>query len=375
MKIGILTYHRSHNYGALLQAIALRYQLIKMGHEVYFIDYWPKYHQNMYAVYSIKYALSLGKKEALKYTIQCMRYFKKRRERIVSFIHFINQNIVPYCKPYSHKDKYDLIVYGSDQIWRKQPGLSNKFNPVYFAENLLQAKLQISYAASMGMTTLKVDDYRSLKETIRNFTDISVREEEVQNILKSINVKSTVVLDPTFLLTKHDWDSLFVIERIIEGDYMLYYRLLEGSFDENAIRKIAKQNGCKLIILDGDVRDSGKENVISTANPLTFLSLIKFAKFIFTSSYHGIAFALIYHKQFYAAFISNAGRAKSLLNGIGLQDRLLLPQMAKLYNSCDIDYDKVEVILDMKRKESREFLLNNFKVCDECDINRLNISK
>ena len=48
MKIGIITYHKSHNYGALLQAIALRIKLVQMGHDVYFIDYWPLYHKQLY---------------------------------------------------------------------------------------------------------------------------------------------------------------------------------------------------------------------------------------------------------------------------------------------------------------------------------------
>ena len=52
MKIGILTYHRSHNYGALLQAIATRIVLKKMGHDAYYIDYWPDYHRRMYAMFN-----------------------------------------------------------------------------------------------------------------------------------------------------------------------------------------------------------------------------------------------------------------------------------------------------------------------------------
>lgn len=38
-KIGILTYHRSINYGAMLQAYALRYTIQKLGYKVEVIDY------------------------------------------------------------------------------------------------------------------------------------------------------------------------------------------------------------------------------------------------------------------------------------------------------------------------------------------------
>ena len=48
MKIGILTYHRAHNYGAMLQAYALLTFLKEQGHEVEFIDYWPNSHQQQY---------------------------------------------------------------------------------------------------------------------------------------------------------------------------------------------------------------------------------------------------------------------------------------------------------------------------------------
>ena len=58
MKIGILTYHRSNNYGALLQAIALKKVLSDMGHKVTFIDYWPAYHRQMYALFSFSWMLA-----------------------------------------------------------------------------------------------------------------------------------------------------------------------------------------------------------------------------------------------------------------------------------------------------------------------------
>ena len=50
MKIGILTYHRAHNYGAMLQAYALRTFLREQGHQVEFVDYWPKSHQKQYVL-------------------------------------------------------------------------------------------------------------------------------------------------------------------------------------------------------------------------------------------------------------------------------------------------------------------------------------
>ena len=40
MKIGILTFHRAHNYGAVLQTYGLQEYIKQLGHDVYIIDLW-----------------------------------------------------------------------------------------------------------------------------------------------------------------------------------------------------------------------------------------------------------------------------------------------------------------------------------------------
>ena len=120
MKIGILTYHRSHNYGALLQAIALRKVLSDMGNEVFFIDYWPNYHRHMYALFSVKWLINRpGRKSKLLYIKDCLLHCSVRKQRKQNFDLFISHFILPYIS--SCDDSYDVIVHGSDQIWRKQP--------------------------------------------------------------------------------------------------------------------------------------------------------------------------------------------------------------------------------------------------------------
>ena len=356
MRIGILTYHRSHNYGALLQAVALRYALTTMGHDVYFIDYWPQYHRQMYKLFSLAYALRCGKKKCLKYMANAIRYRKLKKKRINSFQSFIKQYIVPHCIPYSSHEYFDVVVYGSDQIWRKQPGLSNQFNPVYFADNVLQVSRHIAYAASMGVVKLDDVDYDFLKSKLGNFFCISVRENTLKEALrKIIDVDADVVLDPTMLLTLNDWEKLLPTERLLKKRYVLFYRLLEGSFDEKALSDFAKKFGCELIILDSAVREK-KEHVISTAGPLDFLSLLKYAEFVFTSSYHGLVFSLIFKKQFYASFIANKDRAKSLLDSIGLNDRLLIANTKDISTEQFIDYESIEEKIKSLRMRSLDFL-------------------
>ena len=42
MKVGILTFHRATNYGAILQAYALIQNLINQGYDTKIVEYKPK---------------------------------------------------------------------------------------------------------------------------------------------------------------------------------------------------------------------------------------------------------------------------------------------------------------------------------------------
>ena len=92
MKIGILTYHRSHNYGALLQAIALRKVLADMGHQVTYIVYWPNYQQHRDLLFSWKWMIKTQKGifGKIRYIKNCVINYKYRRQRIKVFNSFMS---------------------------------------------------------------------------------------------------------------------------------------------------------------------------------------------------------------------------------------------------------------------------------------------
>ena len=90
MKIGILTYHRSHNYGALLQGIALKEVLVRLGHQVTFIDYWPAYHRHIYALFSFHWMMARkGIRAKISYLKNCIANYKNRKNRKTNFDAFI----------------------------------------------------------------------------------------------------------------------------------------------------------------------------------------------------------------------------------------------------------------------------------------------
>ena len=358
VKIGILTYHRTLNYGACLQAVATRIVLQKMGHDVYYVDYWPRYHANKYALFSFRLFLSRGIKGACKYLVDLIKNYSAKKKRIRNFNSFFSAYITPFCLPVS--ESFDVIVYGSDQIWRKQSSLK-AYNPAYFGENTFKTSMHVSYAASMGVMPRTKEDYLCVKEMLRSLSKISVREDELLDLVKEMGYSDAVkTLDPTLLLDQSDWNDVFSLEKDEKSDekYVLFYDLLYGSFDLNEIKLFAQRHGLKLKIISGYAMNTNSADVVSTGNPKMLVSLIKNAEFVFTSSFHGLVFSIIYNKPFYAAFRENEGRAQSLLRNLGSNGKLLKP-MQKIENDYEpIDFMTVNGNLNELKKGSLQFLKN-----------------
>ena len=351
MKIGIVTYHRTINYGACLQAVATRVILERMGHEVYYVDYWPKYHSQVYKIFSLTKFLSLP---TLGWKLRYLQFIPERKSRNDNFDPFLKRFIMPYC--HSVEDNYDAVIYGSDQIWRKQPKLGD-YNSFYFGDNKIKTKHHISYAASMGVLPNTKEDITKLKHFLSNFDKISVREEDLFGLVRSLGFKDVqLTLDPTLLLTSQDWDKIIETEQYTGSPYVLIYSIGKpDAFNLKSIHKYAFMRNLKVKILCGTPEASGSKEYITTANPYEFLKLIRNADSVFTSSFHGLVFSLLYHKNVYASFKHNSNRAKTLLDSISLSERLLVPKI-EVPDLKEIDYDSVQEKLQFLKDSSYNFL-------------------
>lgn len=352
MKIGILTYHRSHNYGALLQAIALRETLENLGHDVNFVDYWPDYHRKMYALFDKAQIKWKKPTRTLMYIMRFLILYPYNMQKSKKFEKFINSFIVPHCKDIS--SRFDLIVCGSDQIWRKQPGLNYKYNPIYFAQGDIKTDYYISYAASMGNMNINKEEKESLIKWLKNFKSISVRETSLKEVLDSINIPNVkVVADPTLLFAKNQWkEKLKAQLNKQKKKYILYYNLQPKSFDVSSIKKYAREKNLQLIKLRPFAGiDSYMANTITCADPYDMIRLIANAEIVFTSSYHCLVFSIIFEKNFFASFSSNIKRAESLLESLNLIDRLI-PIQTKSFPHSNINYSNVTPLLNDFRKDS-----------------------
>ena len=348
MKIGILTYHRAHNYGAILQAIATRTVLQSMGHQVYYIDYWPEYHKQKYHFFSFK------KLRAQKfcYLISRIVLHKEIIKRSKMFFAEISKFIEPYC---SLDKKYEAIVYGSDQIWRKQREI-NGYNSVYFADLSYSAPIRFSYAASMGI--IRKSDSKEIKGLLKNFTAIGVREEDLLDFVTSFGYSAQLNLDPTMLLSSNEWDKILCPKRIISESYLLYYSLNKDVFNIDVINQYAKMRGLKVIEVCGEAKKE-KNGVFPFASLSDFVSLIKYADVVISTSFHGLVFSILYHKMVFTSNRINAQRQRYLAKRLGLIDICLEPQCQVIPLDLLIDYSEVDKILEKERAVSMQFIKRN----------------
>lgn len=355
MKIGILTYHRADNYGAVLQAYALCHYLCKQGVDAENIDYWPQHHAMAYRLWcwnqrAFRFHGIKGKVKFLLYfPSMLVRNYKRKK----NFERFRKQTmkIVPL------RTDYDAVFYGSDTIWNRWNlnDLYRGFDPVYWGSDAIVTKHRFSYAPSMGNVIEDEQTKEQYKKYLSRFDRISVREEQLKNKLEEWGYQHiSIAVDPTMLLSKHDWE-LLASQRIVKDGYVLCYNLECSNICSEMAERIGKERNMRVIQLTALVSQVGYKDTYDTAGPFEFLSLFCHASHVVTSSFHGCVFSIIFHKLF--CFHSNVEteRISSLLQLCGLTKRFVTsPDTAAMYRP--IDYEQVDNLLEQKVAASKEFI-------------------
>lgn len=361
MKIGILTYHRAHNYGAMLQAYALLSYLRNNGHDVEIIDYWPDMHRVQYAL--IKPIVGNSIISKIKCIIATTITFIRRYMRICKFEKFSQKYLninstIQYPMPDWGYLQYDCVIVGSDQIWRnhESDGKHIGFDPVYFCQHIPKNIRCISYAASMGIIQLNKEDKDILKNYLNRFSRILVRENSLKEAIDELGFESAIVVDPTLLLSKDEWNKFLPNKRFHTTKYVLYYELVKSKEALVFAKHKAEELGCKLLIMDATIPLIPQRRHISYASPIEFLHAIRDAEFVIATSFHGTAFSVIFEKQFITIGLKkNADRVQTMLHQLDIEEHYQEhPQ-----NVMDIDYAQVKIRFSKLVANSMHLLLTS----------------
>lgn len=358
MKIGILTFHCAHNYGAVLQCYALQEMLKNMGYKVEVIDYRPEY---LLAPYR-KFSLSRFKRSSLLSIAKvCVKEFLllvKRIRRYNAFQTFINKrfNLSPTVNDKSIPSFYDVYIMGSDQIWN--PKITKGFDPVYFGFSDFDKgnRKYISYAASMETKEVDKESKDFFEKALMNFDAVSVRETQLKTLLQPLTGKNIeLVLDPTLLADKKIWDAI-AIRPNINKKYILVYQVRYNVNTIRIARQLAKDINAEIIEVTSSLRICFSNKSRQCESPEEFLGWIKNADCVVTTSFHGTAFSIIFNRPFYCIKLDDEfdTRSASLLKSLGLEYRFIDKKSTPTLSP--IDYSVANERLSHLQIQSIDFL-------------------
>lgn len=362
MKIGILTFQRTVNYGANMQAYALQKYLNNLGTDCETIDYTNE------AIDKIERPISLKNQKSLKGFVKYLMLHRHQQRKWDSFNRFTQKNMKFSEKVYDKNNikeltnKYDKFVVGSDQVWNTN--ITNK-DYTYFLDFVDNNEKKYSYAASFGYSSIPESEVEKNKEFLNKFQMLNVREKQGKEIINSISDKDVeVVVDPTFLLEKAEWEKL-AEENNKEQDYIFVYMPNFTKEVFEFIRDLGKKEKCKIIFINDSIRKFRKMKVMHDASPEKFLGLLKNAKYVVTGSFHAICLSIIFERNFF--YMLNEGKSRNakfnsritnLIELAGIQDRRIVDGIYVAKE--DIDYKKVKEkmkgIVDSSKKILQEIV-------------------
>ena len=371
MKTGILTFHHAHHYGAQLQAFALMKAVRDLGPECEIINYVRKDTLDGNSIFK----KGLTSRAMLSNANTMMNYgkLKRRHRRFESFVHEEMKLSEKFYGTYEQlaadSPGYDVYVCGSDQIWNPLIYKENTFDPAFFAD-FARGGRRVAYAPSFGISSIPEDKRELLKEYLKKFDCLSVREMQGERIIGDITGRDALtVLDPTLLLTGEQWGELSSAP-VFKGPYLLCYFITDARKYSGFVQSLAEKYKMPVVSLCGARRVVPQtRHIVLDAGPKEFLGLFRNASAICTDSFHGTVFSINFEKEFYCFESSQKGekavnsRLNNILGKLGLTERIFSTQMVlQEFAECmtqkvgSIDYQKVDSILQEERRSSINYL-------------------
>jgi len=380
MKVGIITILRVNNYGAELQAFALQKKLEKLGFDSEIIDYL--YYKN----WNFKDTKSSTPfvKQTFRQRIRYFALYRFSNLLLDKLLPYINKNVAlrlerfkkfhlthtkisktykSFNELYSAHLDYDSYVVGSDQVWN--PSASSSIEP-YFLTFSPKSKNRLSYASSFGVADIDENLIPKYRDMLNNIDHISVREKQGVELVKTLtNRDASLVLDPTFLLGKEDWQVVMKLYPNMPLKYVIIYQLTESPAIVQLALSIAKKFKIKIFrICKRAIKVEHNTGVINIldAGPSEFLSLIANATYVITNSFHGTVFSINFNTPFFSivsASRKNNSRIESILSVLNLSERLILDNnpIEEIDFLKEIDFVTSNEILESERIASVNFLL------------------
>lgn len=256
-------------------------------------------------------------------------------------------------------------ICGSDTIWciREFKGFDDGFFGNY---PVMKESHTFSYAASFGDVDWTEAELQTLADRMQNFKAIGVRESVNFDYIRNVVAPSVPVqrvLDPTLLLTGIDYECITAPKQLDEPYILLYVRRYNKAMEEYT-EKLAEKLNCKIVEISLRAINADKGHIMRYDSGVEeFLSLTKYAECVVTNSFHGAIFGIQMHRLIRVFSREQADtKIDELLGLLGLTEFKMIT--GKEIVPENIDYDRVEQVLNRKRKESLEYLRTALEIDD-----------
>lgn len=333
MNVGVSTFHRSTNFGTMLQAQATVLALEKLGYTAELIDYRPEYIERTFR----NETRITNLRKALSYVANKTIYGNSNAIRLEHFQNYYKKLKVSKESANSMEQMeriaghYSVILSGSDQLWNKN--ITGNDYAYFFPFN---HPYKISFSSSFGTKTISQERESEIRPYLRDFKAISVREETAAGILTGVfvnekkhpEIKKT--LDPTMLVSNEEWDEFKADDfRVPNGPFILTYYMIETPLLRKITTILQRQTRLPVVNIKPSKRQMLFHEGINLPDigPGEFLACYSGASFVVTNSFHGTAFAINYGKPVYVSPlpVSMAGEVNSrfidLLNTFDIIER------------------------------------------------------
>lgn len=358
-KVSFITIHIGSNFGSTLQTIATFKILKDLLLDPICVNYIPPR-----VTYKRYWSVA---RTSIRRFIRRIIFFPFRYEETQRFAKYLEKHC-NVSKPIYKEDNFekkcplaDIYLTGSDQVWNTthNEGLDTH----YFFENIKGKK--IAYASSIGKSNLDTQELQWLKEYTNDYSTILVREESAVKIFESIGKPAEQVLDPTLMLNREEWLP-YASKRVVKEPYLfvyLPYNIADKEICYQTAKKIAQKKNLKVVSFSHSFhKEKLADYTFLFSGPDDVLSLMYYADFVVTNSFHGTAFSINLNRQFYTYMPSGfSTRIHSIVNLCGLQNRVLDDVVKDNWESDTINYVPINEILDIERKKSINYLSNALK--------------
>jgi hypothetical protein len=256
MRIGILTYHRSVNYGAVMQSAALAGELARRFPQasIEIVDYCSKRMDIYYKMFTVYRGM-----DSITQILPRIKMYRAFQRGVADLPLSSERLITDDCDRFFRwiNGRYDIVIAGSDAVWNySKRGLPNP----YFLHDVSEDCHRVSFAASCNglgigdFTEIDGTSREFLRESFDRFDYIGVRDEQTKAFVHTVcpaahishNCDPSLLFydlsgcDRTELVRKLEYNYNFDPNKPVIG---LMLSNLNGDLSRNLVERIHEQYG------------------------------------------------------------------------------------------------------------------------------------